>query len=155
MRRAGVLIALLLALPSSASAAELVANGSFEEPALSGGWATVGVGHAPEELPGWTVTLNTVDLLSSDWQAAAGSQSLDLAGSPGPGAIKQTLATVAGKKYRIRYSVASNPPATCGGFPTKTFDVLWNGAVVRHQVYVAADDASATNMGWQSAEIEL
>jgi choice-of-anchor C domain-containing protein len=96
----------------------LVANGSFED-----GPAVPAEGYKPldkgaTDLKGWVVTRGQIDAVRETgglWKAADGKRCLDLHGSPGLGGVKQTVATRAGRKYRVTFQMSGNP----GGGHTK------------------------------------
>ena len=56
---------------------------------------------------GWTVDRNSIDLIGPYWNAADGSQSVDLDGLA-PGSISQTFTTVAGQQYRLTFAYSAN-----------------------------------------------
>jgi hypothetical protein len=150
LRTSLALAVITLALPASAHA-DLILNGGFEEPALGAGenYRSVFAGHAPEELTGWTVT-DGVDILGSYWQAAYGSQSLDLNGTPGRGTIKQAIGTTKGRRYQLSYSMSSNSDPGCGNETApKTLDVLWDGVAIEHAVFQPDDYTRPDNPQWQ------
>ena len=59
-------------------------------------------------IPGWRVSRGGIDLVVY-WQSYDGSRSIDLNGTPGPGGIEQTIRTVPGQTYQIRFALAGNP----------------------------------------------
>src|SRR5262245_11052513 len=69
---------------TAASTGDIVVNGDFEQPTLSG-WSS-----------------SSVDLVPTSWQAASGSWSIDL-NAASPGWISQTLPTVAGTTYTLAF----------------------------------------------------
>lgn len=89
-----------------AANANLVSNGDFEQ-SFSGadisgsGYWTFNAGNAG--IPSWTVGMTSVDIVDSTYAPYAGAYALDLAGTPGPGSISQTLATDAGTQYTISF----------------------------------------------------
>jgi choice-of-anchor C domain-containing protein len=63
-------------------------------------------------LTGWTITSGSVDILpNSYWQASDGGYSVDLTGTPGIGAIAQTVATTPAIQYTLTFDLAANPEA--------------------------------------------
>jgi choice-of-anchor C domain-containing protein len=92
--------------------ANLVTNGSFEDgPEFE---VYKALDKDSTELKGWVVTRGQIDVChekDGTWKAADGKRSLDLHGSPGYGGVKQTLATKAGKKYRVTFQMTGNPQA--------------------------------------------
>lgn len=84
-----------------------IQNGSFETgPYPEDGYLTLKAGST--DLPGWTVTRQTVDYLRLD-ACAHGKRCLDLNGTPGYGEIRQTIETRPGKTYRLSFDLAGNP----------------------------------------------
>jgi choice-of-anchor C domain-containing protein len=136
------ILTLAALLPSSAQ----IQNGSFETPSAG---STYTVFFAGNTLPGWTVESGTVEVVGTYWQAAAGSQSLDLNGIwEDIGTIYQDVATVPGESYRIRFALAGNPE---GGPTNKTLNVFWQGELLSELVFDITGH-SVTNMGWQYQE---
>jgi choice-of-anchor C domain-containing protein len=122
------LIPLLIGVLGQARA-DLVTNGSFETPAIfPNPFVTVSAGDPT--LTGWTVGLNSIDIVSSSgfgdsrW-SFDGDQSLDMSGSPGPGSISQVLGTTAGGAYTLNFAVSSN-----GGPFTDGLQVFWDGILL-------------------------
>ncbi len=107
--------ALALLTPSVASAANLLANGGFEQTSGSfegwGGWTFYSGG--PNPLPGWTVSFGSVDVTNnqSGWSPASeGFNSLDINGWS-RGEIAQTFATVIGQLYSVTFDYSRNAAA--------------------------------------------
>ncbi len=88
-------------------AQNIITNGSFEQP-VTGWYLTM----PSLDLPGWTVTEVSVDVVSGNGyfgaDAADGAQLLDLDGSPGPGQITQPFNTVPGALYQLSFAYANN-----------------------------------------------
>src|SRR5581483_1615540 len=103
---------------------ELVENGDFEAPAVSGNWATF---FAPATFGGWHVDSGSIDLVRHYWPAATGAQSVDVAGLGGPGLISQTLPTVPGTTYELSFNFAGNPDFNGDREPVKRMEVFWGG----------------------------
>src|SRR5918996_3601962 len=101
----------------------IVVNGDFELPFVPGAFLTYPPGPA---LTGWMITSGTIDHIGTHWQAASLRQSLDLNGLE-QGTISQTLATVAGERYILRFAMAGNPD---GPPALKTMDVRFGGPTV-------------------------
>src|SRR6266536_771045 len=123
-------------------------NGGFESPPSISTYQAFDNGNNP---PGWIVESGTVEIVGPYWQAAEGSQSLDLNGIfEEIGTIYQDIPTVPGQSYRIRFAYAGNPE--CG--PTvavKSFQVFWDGAQIT-ALQFDTTGKSVTNMGWQYYE---
>jgi choice-of-anchor C domain-containing protein len=99
-------------VPMSAHA-QVIVNGSFEQPATS----TVVTVNGPANttgLPGWTVGLVSIDVVNATGNgfltgpAFDGAQYLDLDGSPGPGQISQTFSTTVGQSYVLSFAYGNN-----------------------------------------------
>ncbi|MDQ2858876.1 MAG: choice-of-anchor C family protein [Candidatus Eremiobacteraeota bacterium] len=106
-------VAAILRSVAAAAPGNVLINGDFSQGELRHNWTALYVGsHA---IVGWRV-LAPVDYVSSAyWQTADSSRSVDLDGTPGPGAIAQTFATVPGDAYKVRFELAANtegPPRT-------------------------------------------
>jgi choice-of-anchor C domain-containing protein len=92
---------------------------------------------------GWTVTAGSVDLIGSLFQPSpTGGRSVDLDGAA-PGTISQTITTVAGNTYSVRFVMSAN--AT--GVATKTFEASAAGTTFSSSVTTTSAH-SAANMEW-------
>lgn len=129
MRR---MIAVLAVGGSLASAQNLLVNGNFESPLISSPFVTLTDGSTA--LDGWLVQapqpLQGVDVVSATFfgnptLAHDGAQSIDMAGTPGPGALVQTIATTIGETYRVRLWLSSN----IGPFQG-SLEVYWGGELI-------------------------
>lgn len=89
----------------------------------------------------WAVGGDGVDWIHTFWQHAEGDGSVDLS-AVDAGSVSTTLATVAGRRYRLSFYLAANPfgepvksvQVTAGNL-NRQFDFNWTGA-------------SSENMGW-------
>ena len=99
-------VQLTAAVPTPSAAKDLLINGSFETGPSSGQYATLGTGSTA--ITGWTVTKGNIDDIHQYWQAADGSNSLDMNGDTA-GTIAQTFATTAGTQYDVRFYLAGHP----------------------------------------------
>src|SRR4051812_15381235 len=101
-------IGLLMGAASTARA-NLLVNGSLEIGGRLNSHGRIlpqgGIGTA------WSITQGTVDLLpTSYWKAADGRFSVDLIGTPGPGAISQTVnGLTPGADYELTFDFSINP----------------------------------------------
>lgn len=94
----------------SISGAELIVGGSFEDATLEQGVSIFWKGSRLE--PGWDVIEDSVDVVHrSFFISSTGNYSVDLTGTPGDGAISQTVSTVPGARYRLSFDLAGNPLA--------------------------------------------
>jgi hypothetical protein len=105
----GVAAGLALSTPSHAN---LLTNGSFEDPSI-GTWYV----NEPSGIPGWTVTANSVDVVAQGYNGPSaaydGQQYLDLVGFGSTGGVQsQSFATVAGQSYLLTFAYANNPWST-------------------------------------------
>jgi choice-of-anchor C domain-containing protein len=151
---------LVVVAPMSATA-ELIVNGSFEDGVaipdtpgylpLSGGDTT--------SITGWEVLGGTgaVDYVGSYWADSNGVRSLDLGGSPGPGAIQQVVSVTPGAKYWVWFDMAANPynDGYYGQNNSKWLQVsaIGNSGTCweQSQMYdFQAYGRSTTDMGWES-----
>ena len=117
-------------------AANIVQNGSFEDPTIANYYECVAApGHACTggftipAVTGWTVGGVSVDVVSSlafggspQWWSEDGNKGIDLAGTPGPGSLEQGLTTVPGMNYALSFWVSSN-----GGPYPNSLTVDWDG----------------------------
>ncbi len=90
-----------------ASGEVLISNGSFENPAMSGGFVRIGAG--ADTITDWSVTGISVDVIPGEWVSSDGRQNIDLAGTPGPGGVVQNVSVVPGASYGLYFDLASHP----------------------------------------------
>lgn len=132
-------------VPPRTSTANLIVNGSFERPAVSGSFATYGRG---TQIPGWRVTMGTVDVIGPNWRPADGRQSLDLDGTPGPGAIAQAIRSIPGRAYTLRFALAGNPECA----PSLKRLRIAIGNIARTYTFDASHTSDGA-MGWRFEQL--
>ena len=135
------------------ASADILNNGSFELPNIGSNFYQTFNGGDSVGIPGWTVTGSSVDVVSylgnSNYPAADGNQSIDLAGTPsGPGGVEQTFTTIAGWTYKISFWVSSN-----GGPYSQQLQVYWNDAL-HSSLPVATLDTPALGT-WTQEQLTL
>ena len=141
-------VAGIAALPGRAAgqSPNLVVNGGFEAPAITGQSQELEPTDGPRLSP-WVVGGRGVDLVRSFWQPAEGAQSINLNGD-GPGSVAQTLSTQPGRYYklRFRYSV----------FPSRyaQMRVQWGpgGSASYTELFTFPGKSTKSNMGWVAVE---
>ncbi len=134
---------LAVGMATSAFAAPLVTNGSFETGTNPGWFSTLGAADSTT-IPGWTVQSGTVDYIGTYWTASQGDRSVDLTGFT-PGAVSQTLVTVPGHNYKVTFDLAGNP----AGLPAiKTLNVDAGATPVVYTFDTTGK--TLTDMGWES-----
>jgi hypothetical protein len=132
---------------STAQAApDLIVNGNFSRPAEGSTYEAVYP--SAQEIPGWTVGGDSVDVIGRGyWAPPAGSppksQSLQLCSSA-PGSITQTVRTTAGTSYLLTWYEAGNPQ---GGPGVKVMGVSWDKAP-RDYPAPSTKGHSLKDMGW-------
>jgi choice-of-anchor C domain-containing protein len=125
----------------------ILVNGSFEEPP---GISQYVVFFSGPSIPGWTVESGTVEITGPYWQAAAGSQSLDINGIfEEIGTIYQDIPTAPGQSYLVRFAYAGNPD---GELPViKSANVSWNDNLLASLTFDITGHTRG-NMGWTYAQ---
>jgi choice-of-anchor C domain-containing protein len=141
---AGIAAAGLIVAPVAAAGPALL-NGSFENGTSPGGFITPVAGDNTT-ISDWTVASGTVDYIGSYWVSSDGSRSIDLNGYT-PGALSQTIATVAGHSYTVNFDLAGNPAGNFSSPAVKTLDVDAGGAPSSYSFDTTGHTTS--NMGWQ------
>lgn len=125
-----------------ANLTELVKDGGFEKPILSGGFTEYNAG---QTFGKWTVTNGSIDLVTTSyWMPAQGAQSVDLDGS-NAGTISQNLSTIPGTNYSLSFALAGNP--VCGSQVVQ-MQVVW-GSIVVATLSFDTTGHSTTSMGWK------
>jgi hypothetical protein len=124
----------------------LVLDGSFERPHVD---AVFGA-ESPAEVGGWNVGDGDVAWVpASAWEAAEGSQSLELQGNAA-GSIYQDLPTTPSSEYLVSFAYAGDP----GAAEDKSFAVLWDGEEVARPIFDQAGQTPA-GMGYASEALLL
>ncbi len=104
----GVLLALVAVGALPATAASLIANGSFEASSTDPAGACSQLVAGDTSVTGWEVI--GLDIHYCDplyWPATDGTRSIDLDGNYA-GGIRQSFATVAGQTYTVTFDMAGN-----------------------------------------------
>jgi len=97
-------------------------NGDFESPVVNPPWQTM-----DGTFGGWQVVGAGVDLVRTEFIAAAhGTQSVDL-NSTAAGGVEQTFALPTGD-HRLMFELSGNPDTYCGAQGVKRLPVLIDGA---------------------------
>lgn len=140
-------VATVLGSAPTASAANLLVNGSFEAGTGNPGtqWSTLAAGSPV--LTGWTVGAGSIDWIGTYWQAADGVRSVDLHGNVA-GTLSQTFATQVGQQYLVRFALAGNPD---GAPSTKTAQVT-SGNAVENVSFTLPAGTTRANMNWTYEE---
>jgi choice-of-anchor C domain-containing protein len=142
--------ALIAACAAGSASAQIVQNGSFENPAISPTPFLVSPGQTT--IDNWSVTSGSVDLIDGYWQAHSGAQSIDLSGNE-PGTLTQTISLDTGKLYLLTFWVSGNPD---GPPDLKTFDFSVTNTtpmtVANVNFTVVSPPQSRANMNWQERD---
>ncbi len=132
MRNAHFLYAVALLGAAPVSAANLIANGGFENTGFggTGSYYNVGNSGADHVVPadfGFAVPVNNVDIIANGvytpFLATGGAYNLDLVGYGSTGAIRQSFATMLGKVYTVSIDFTQNGSG-------KVADVLVDGGAI-------------------------
>jgi hypothetical protein len=105
-----IIILALFGFAISSTSAQLIVNGSFEEP-VTLSYTTIFTGDVT--ISPWVVGLTSVDLCGVnngfiEGPAFDGVQYIDLNGSPGPGQLTQSFRTRPGSTYLITFAYSNN-----------------------------------------------
>jgi choice-of-anchor C domain-containing protein len=120
------------------SGANIANDGQFLNGSASGG--TVTTYSNGQTFGGWTVTQATVDLLTSGFiSVPSGGRSIDMDGGA-PGAISQTLTTVAGNTYTVRFMMSAN----AGGNSTRSLELSVGGVTSNYSITTSSGHSSST-----------
>lgn len=134
-----------LSLATAAQAAPFQ-NGSFDVGAPATFVFDIPAGST--QIPGWTVSVGTVDWITNNWVSSQGTSSLDLVGSFAVGGVAQTFDTVPGTTYVVAFDLAGNP----GGPPVvKPLAVTVNGVTSNFTFDTTGRSGAA--MGWTRQSI--
>jgi hypothetical protein len=134
----------LVAGVAPAAAQNLVQNGGFASPFITG---DVTLDGCPAAFV-WCVGQGNVDLIQSFWQPGEGRQSIDLNGTV-VGSLFQDLVTTADQLYDISFLVSGHPE----GDPAKTMELFWGGTDLGSFTWMVGPDQSLSNMLWSRVTI--
>lgn len=145
-------IAALVLAAGCASAAwaqggNLVRNGDFEASGAVTAWLSLHAGSSA--IPGWRISSGYVDVVGRWWQAAGGTDSLEV-GTPGPGAIEQGVATVPGRRYRLSFALAGNPQG-----PPRVKTLFVSAGPVRRAFTFDTAGRTFRSMGWRTETLDF
>jgi choice-of-anchor C domain-containing protein len=130
----------VLSLATAAQAAPFQ-NGGFDVGAPATFVFDIPAGNT--QIPGWTVSVGTIDWITNNWVSSQGTSSLDLVGSFAVGGVAQTFDTVPGTTYIVAFDLAGNP----GGPPVvKPLAVTVNGVTSNFSFDTTGRSGAA--MGW-------
>ena len=110
----GFIVSTVLCLGNAVSAQNqdaggMLKNGNFESGPEVGTVGFVVLKKGTDVLPGWKVTKGTIDYAKKHFFAIVdGDYCIDVDGTPGPGAISQTIATVPGTTYVVEFLLSGN-----------------------------------------------
>ena len=139
----------VLGTPGS-EGSDLITNGSFENGVAIAPAAFISsVSAGSGSIADWNITSGNIDYIESLWQASDGTRSLDMSGGNW-GTVSQTIQTVPGHRYRVRFDLAGNPS---GGPTQKSLRVT---AADEQQMYDFDSSGRSTNdMGWTAHTFEF
>jgi choice-of-anchor C domain-containing protein len=151
-----VTTALTLCAVGSAHA-NLISNGSFEDPGIGLWYQNYGVNtgdpnYAGATIPGWSISPNNVDIVSDKFSGAPaydGHQYLDLVGTGSTGGISQSFDTVLGQQYTLSFAYGNNPwsTTTASGLIDVVVSSLLNPIPITH------DTSTTSNINWTLTSI--
>ena len=147
-----ILLAGVLAIvPSTVSAAELIGNGSFENPGISNPCCTT---VPTATLADWTVETGNVNIVNGTFGSASGNlaydgkQYLDLIGEGGVGSLSQMFGTTIGQLYTLTFAYSHN---LFSGLQSASADYSvagLNGSITH-------STGSNTNLDWRTVNVNF
>jgi len=160
-----LLLSLVLAAAAQADYPNLVTDGDFGVPTVSGSFDTYFAGAQLGGSAGWTVLGDLananatyqgpyygepgIDLIGSYWMGDPDGQSVDLSGDA-PGGIEQTIVgTVSGQPYMLSFSYSANPDGAPNGLGYPTADVYFGDS----KVYTISA-LSQSPMKWEGVVVD-
>jgi choice-of-anchor C domain-containing protein len=140
-----LLSAAVAALLPVAAHANLISNGTFAAPSCaSPSFCTYSAGAT--NITGWTVTGNSVDLITGYWQAPpGGGNSVDLDGNGQGGVASSSFATTNGGDYTLSFDLSGNPDGALG---PHTVQVDVDGTIQNFTFDTSAAQNSHGDMKW-------
>jgi len=112
----------LLAVGATAANANLIQNGSFEDPNMNGGWGLFST------IPGWYAASGQIEIGDAGVYGVTGQDGKNVLelDSTGNSTIAQDL-NLTNQSYSLSFDFAQRNGTTA---ETNKFDVLWNGNVI-------------------------
>jgi choice-of-anchor C domain-containing protein len=139
-----ITIAIAIALAAATVSAQVV-NGDFED-GVDPGETFTRLPAGQTDITGWTILPISVDYVGGYWQASSGTRFVDLDGNFGePGGIAQTIPTIPGQEYIVRFDMAGLPIP--GPSYLKTMQVRAAGRVEDYEFSVVGRWWGG--MGWE------
>ena len=132
-----VIITLMVAMAGigvANASSNLVTNGGFEEPVVSGDWALFA------SIPGWTeMSASQLELQRSvsTWLPYEGNQYMEM-DAMGSTTIYQDIATVPGMTYKLSFAFSPRP-----GVDDNVLQISWNG-IVKDTLSESSSDSANT-----------
>ncbi len=119
------------------SGANIANDGRFLSAAVTPPFTSYASGSA---MGGWTVTQNSVELLDNSFiPTYSGGRAIDMDGSA-PGAISQTLTTVAGNTYTVHFMMSAN----ASGVATKSLELSAGGVTSNYSITTSSGHSIST-----------
>lgn len=103
-----IVLMMLVAGSGTATAHNLILNGSFEE-GIPFHDVTLPAGSTA--LAPWTITSGSIDLIGTPFLVSDGIRAVDLDGFHATGGIRQVLPTIPGQTYAVSFDLSGNPDA--------------------------------------------
>ncbi len=143
-----VLAAGLILAVSPASAA-VIRNGSFETQTSTQVNGSALLSSGSKAIKFWTVGTGNVDLISSYWNASAGSNSVDLNGTTAGSLSTNIFGLTIGRIYNAMFDMAANP---FGGTRTKQIQasVTSAGALRPPKTFSAVQAQNTSALNWST-----
>jgi len=134
----------LLWICALGSSANLIVNGSFEDP----GYASDTHLYASDALTGWTIVSGDMEITS--WASADGDQNIELEGNSSNGIIEQTFSAMIGTLYTYSFAYSDNPYYDIAD--TARVDFMDpSDAVIETQTVTGPGANSTSDVRWQTA----
>lgn len=147
-----ILLAGVLAIvPSTVSAAELIDNGSFENPGITSSCCTT---VPTATLADWTVVTGNVNIVNGTFGSSNGNlaydgkQYLDLIGEGGVGSLSQTFGTAIGQLYTLTFAYSHN---LFGGLQSASA----NYSVAGLNGSITHSTGSKANLDWRKVNVNF
>lgn len=143
MKQTNYLLLLMFSLTVSASQAQILKNGSFEESPIDP-YLFTELYHTDKSIDHWIVGSGSgIDYIAELWIASDGKRSIDL-NALGTGSIFQYIETKVGEKYTVYFDMAGNPAQMA----VKMMRVSAGDDDSTYQFDITG--ASHSNMKWES-----
>jgi hypothetical protein len=139
-------------VPLPAYSPGILTNGDFAKPIIAASTQYEPIPAGSTAIPGWTVGGGGVEAYASSYMQHPPDASTEIRlFDNGPGSIRQTVTTIPGEKYVLKWEGAGE---SGGGQPDKIMHVFWDGKLVAAPIFDTSG-YSLTDVAWEALQVTV